>query len=936
MRRLERAVAPLFDRGHAVARIGAATAVSLLVAGALPSQAHAAPPSDTAEESVQAPPTPEGLVAPVLLAPVTFVYPAELAQRSAPPSGRVTIRFVVGVDGVPKEASVTESVDPELDSAVQAAVMSLRYSPATYQGTPVEVVLSVSVDASPPPPPEPDPKPDSEIDGPDGQDQTGGGTTGETETGEDEPATGPVRISGTLKEAGSRVPVGGAIVLAIDAGDLPVGQIKKRIYENPEEPAWTVRAITDADGKFELRGVPDGKIRLIFVSQGYDRLEWVLELKAGKALNVTYFQERLSTNPFKTTVATSREQIPEITQRSISAEEIRTVPGTQGDALKSLQNFPGVARAPFGAGLLIVRGAAPSDSATFLAAHEIPLLFHFGGLTSVFNSDILEQIDFVPGNFDSRYGDAIGGVVNVVPRKGRTDGFHGYVDSDLFDTGVMAEGRIGKKGGSFIVSARRSYIDFILPRVIPEDAGLNFTLAPRYSDYQVLFDHPIKRGEFTARAFGSSDKLRLILSSPNESGTDSRNSVTNTTYFHRQDLAYRHRVDGWDFLITPSFLHSGFGFAAVDQFKFDLKFNTISTRAEAFHQMTKRSAIRIGTEFVATQFNIALRAPTQPDAGSADTGTLSTTSNGWLVLPAIYATGTIKLAETFTIFPGLRTTMYNAPLATATIDPRLRVAWDAFANTTIKAAVGIYSQSPEPRELDATFGNPKLSPERSLHSSIGFTQGLPRDWSVDVTAFHKHVWDLTVASPDLVTGPDGLPRPELFRSTGRGRIYGAELLVRKPLTSNFYAWLGYTIMRSEIQPGRGEPYILFDFDQTHILTLIASYKLPHNWQIGGRFRVVSGNPTTPLIGGALDANTGIYTCFSGRVNSDRLPAFHQLDLRVDKNWIFKRLKAGLYLDVLNAYNSRNTEFLNYDYRCVESVPVTGLPIIPSIGTRIEW
>src|SRR5690606_20222071 len=128
-----------------------------------------------------------------------------------------------------------------------------------------------------------------------------------------------------------------------------------------------------------------------------------------------------------------------------------------------------------------IRGSDPTDSAVFLAEHEIPQLFHFGGITSVFNSDVLEKIDFIPGNFDARYGDAIGGVIDVTPRKGRRDGYHGYIDSDLFDTGVLAEGPLGK--GSFVVSGRRSYIDVLLPAVIPDDAGLDVSVAPRYYDY---------------------------------------------------------------------------------------------------------------------------------------------------------------------------------------------------------------------------------------------------------------------------------------------------------------------------------------------------------------------------------------------------------------------------------------------------------------------
>jgi outer membrane receptor protein involved in Fe transport len=162
-------------------------------------------------------------------------------------------------------------------------------------------------------------------------------------------------------------------------------------------------------------------------------------------------------NPYRTVVSSRRNEPEEVSRRTITVQEINNLPGTQGDALKAIQNFPGVARPPFGAGLLVIRGAAPADSRTYLGYHEIPQLFHFGALSSTFNSDILAQIDFIPGNFDSRFGDAIGGIINVNPRKGRRDGFHGYIDADVFRRGVLLEGPIGK--GSFALSGRRSYID---------------------------------------------------------------------------------------------------------------------------------------------------------------------------------------------------------------------------------------------------------------------------------------------------------------------------------------------------------------------------------------------------------------------------------------------------------------------------------------------
>ena len=130
--------------------------------------------------------------------------------------------------------------------------------------------------------------------------------------------------------------------------------------------------------------------------------------------------------------------------------------------------------------------------------------------------------------------------------------------------------------------------------------------------------------------------------------------------------------------------------------------------------------------------------------------------------------------------------------------------------------------------------------------------------------------------------------------------------------------------------------IVFDFDQTHILTLLGTYNLPQNWSIGGRFRLVSGNPTTPIVGSVYDSGNDTYVRVAGEPNSERSKAFHQLDIRVDKRWIFDRWTLNLYLDVQNVYNRMNQEGEVYSYDYSERADLTGLPFIPSLGIRAEF
>jgi hypothetical protein len=141
-------------------------------------------------------------------------------------------------------------------------------------------------------------------------------------------------------------------------------------------------------------------------------------------------------------------------------------------------------------------------------------------------------------------------------------------------------------------------------------------------------------------------------------------------------------------------------------------------------------------------------------------------------------------------------------------------------------------------------------------------------------------------------------------------------------------------MRSLVQQAPGEDYRPFNFDQPHILTMIAVYKLPRGWQIGGRFRLVSGNPTTVYSDGLYDNEQGDYLPVGGKAS--RLPTFHQLDLRVDKMFVYKRVMLNVYLDIINVYNRQNGEAIVYSHNFKDRSIQAGLPIIPSLGVRLEF
>jgi hypothetical protein len=184
-----------------------------------------------------------------------------------------------------------------------------------------------------------------------------------------------------------------------------------------------------------------------------------------------------------------------------------------------------------------------------------------------------------------------------------------------------------------------------------------------------------------------------------------------------------------------------------------------------------------------------------------------------------------------------------------------------------------------------------------------------------------------------VIGTENREAPQ-FVNAGRGRIFGGELSGEAHWKNNGFAYLAYTISRSE-RRRPGSDFRLFDQDQTHVLSLAASQGLGRGWTVGMRFRLVSGNPTTPVTGATYDVRSGVYLPIYGATNSKRDPLFNQLDARVEKEWRIGSGKLAAYLDVQNVYMAKNPEGYRYSFDYSKREAVSGLSLFPNLGLRGE-
>lgn len=620
----------------------------------------------------------------------------------------------------------------------------------------------------------------------------------------------------------------------------------------------------------------------------------------------------------------------EVTRHSLEAEELARVPGTRGDPVRAIEVLPGVGRTGLGDGAPRLRGSAPFDSMVLIDDDPVPSLYHFGGLTSVVQPGLLQRVDLYPGNFSARYGRRGGGVVSATLRDPKTDGFHGMVDLNAIDASVRAEGPLAE-GVAVVVGARRSLLDLYFGAFVPEDS---FTLitAPVYYDYQALLradlgdDHVLR-----VSAIGSHDSLELFFDEP----PDDAPSISGGT--SARQAFYRGRVS-LDSQLSPDWKqHFSVSYGVVDQAiaiggtESDALDHRINGRLEWMGPLASNLRVSFGGDFLGQVVHGTYNGdrPPQtegdPSLENPDNGKIEVDDLYALMQPAAFVELRYRPVPSLLLQPGLRLDYYSQ-LERVSIDPRLVARWTVVDGTVLKGGLGLYSQPPVYWESAPGLGNEELDVSRALHSSLGIEQTLPGRTSVHIEGFYKHIFDRVVATEGGVA--------PFFINDGTGRIFGTELGVRAQPLDGMSVYLAYTMSRSE-RSDRGAPFRLFDEDQTHNLSTAFGYHWDNGWGVGTRFRLVSGNPQTPIVGSVFNANVAGYTPVFGGINSERASLFHQLDVNAEKKWSFESWSLTAYLSVLNVYNHQAEEGRQYSYDYRESQAVTGLPLFPSLGVRGE-
>ncbi|HEX2659326.1 MAG TPA: TonB-dependent receptor, partial [Polyangia bacterium] len=616
-------------------------------------------------------------------------------------------------------------------------------------------------------------------------------------------------------------------------------------------------ATSDASGAFTFADLPPGHYHLKLSSPTLETLTSDEEITAGDLTTVTYRLEPVAAAPtggapleFGAT-ATIEAPPREVTKRSLSAGELLRVAGTRGDPLRAIEYMPGVGRAPQ-ANFVIIRGSSPADSEVQFEGAPVFRLYHFGGLTSFVQPRLLDKIDLYPGNFSARYGRKMGGIVDVTVRDPKTDGFHGMVDVNIIDASFLAEGPLTKTL-SFAVAAKRSYLDAFIDHVIPKDE-IQILAAPVYWDYQAMLVYkPSENDKFRAMVYGSYDDFKLILADPDEADPAIRGGLSSYSGFQRGSLSWQHKYSAdVEHEINLTAGPFAFGQKVGPGLVLDVPGYDGYLRAEWRARLHDRLRVIGGLDIAELWFDGNYNGPAiRQFDGDPDTfGSLTNMNNIAFKTtynyfrPAGYVEAVWQPTDRLTVVPGARLD-YMGEIKATTFDPRLTARYQLNERTTLKGGVGLFSQEPDLGEVLPVIGNPHLRPPRAQHYSLGVEQLVGERLKVTLEGFYKRLSQLTVNSP--VPG-------ENLNNDGVGRIYGAETSARLRPTDKSSGFLSYTLSRSE-RNDHGTEWRLFNWDQTHILTVAGAYRLGRNWDLSGTFRYVTGNPLTPVVATVYNANT---------------------------------------------------------------------------------
>ncbi len=705
-------------------------------------------------------------------------------------------------------------------------------------------------------------------------------------------------------------------------------------------------ASTDEQGFFNIPNLDTGSYTLTFSYIGFTTQQIAVEVTKNKTANLKIFMEPKAVELKDVEVNAERQQNlteSRVSVISISPMEMRRLPsiGGETDVAQYLQVLPGIISTGDQGGQVVIRGGTPIQTKFLLDGITVYNPFHSIGLFSIYETDIIKNVDVYTGGFPAQYGGRISAVVDVTTRDGNQKKFSGKVSASPFMAHALLEIPVVKLkedrpvSASLILNTKISYLDKTSKAIYPYAGkeGLPYNFYDAY-------------GKFTLNA-GKGNKLTLT-------GFNFRDNAN----FQAAKYGWNTFGVGVNFLAVPKNSNLYFNtHASYSQYSISL------TEADGLPRKSSIGGFDIGMDFTYYIKNGELKYGLDVEGSKTEftftnSDLLKYEQNQNTTDLSAYLT-VHKYFKRFVVEAGFRF-MYYGNIAGISPEPRLSLKANITDNIRLKMASGMYSQNfistksdrdvvnlftgfltgPEQQPVDSFGKTWKYNMQQSVHAIFGVELDLPKNVTVNIEPYYKYMWHLininrykkSSNSSDDFIGE-------------RGVAYGLDVLA-KWQWKGVYLYATYSLSWSKRNDGVQiyPPH----FDRRHNMNLIASYTFgkKRDWEVSARWNLGSGFPFTQTQGfyESLPFNNGIstnYTAANGnlgilydsKINGGRLPYYHRLDVSARKTFSIKeRLKIEIVVSVSNVYNRQNIFYFDR----VRFTRVNQLPVLPGLAVSFAF
>jgi hypothetical protein len=707
----------------------------------------------------------------------------------------------------------------------------------------------------------------------------------------------------------------------------------------------TLGAVTTAEGEFAITRVPVGAYTLECRFIGYEKQ--ILTDIIVRPQRITQLEVMLKAGTVAGGAVTVKAgYFPEqddhpLSLTSFSFEEIRRAPGAAGDISRIIQGLPSLAKVNDQNNPLIVRGGSPMENAFFIDQIEVPNINHFpsqgasSGPIGMIQVDFIQDARFHAGGFSAAYGDRLSSILDISFREGSREKVEGQLDLNYAGFGGAVEGPLPAGRGSWMAAARRSYLDLVM-----EKFEVGSTVAPRYGDYQ---------GKLVWDLTPNHRLSLLALWGDDHNNPDRDAAVANKMlYYGRQDLLQGTTGLSWRALWGRSgYSQTALSWSTADYAE-DFRDtnsgepllhnrsgeNTTTLRNVNHLRLSERHSIEFGFELRTLNNHYDNRY------GAAQAGPISVKAGITGMKTGLFVEHITRPLAGMTLTLGLRADHFSRTGGTS-LSPRANLSWAVDPLTRFSASAGLFQQS-LPALILAHQAGSRLPEMRARHLIIGMERLLTADTRFSVEAYQKSYSRFPIAGAEpglfivdeLVYGNAFYQHHGELGSTGVASSHGVEMMVQKKMARNLYGLASATWFRSRYRGGDGI-WRNRTFDNRIIFAMEGGYKPSHGWEVSLRWIYAGGAPFTPVDAAASMAahNTILH---SDRINSERYPAYHSLNIRADRRFTFAHSNLVAYLSIWNVYNRRNVAgyFWNEAAQKVDTIYQFGM--LPILGLEYEF